>query len=192
MTRDPIGYAGGINLYAYTGNNPVNERDPSGLLSKAECALKYEKLQSIMYNLQRTIDNYDPATDPIPHPIYRNIGGKSVFLGMTKPGSHYRNILKYQKDLRNATIEYGQKCRDNNKDGNAKIPAGVNPLLLYAPAPNVEPTPIPRTYPRFQMERHGDYSVCVSGSLVIGGSGSPVTVSDPDPIIEGFGEFAFP
>lgn len=31
LTRDPIGYAGGINLYAYTGNDPVNRADPSGL-----------------------------------------------------------------------------------------------------------------------------------------------------------------
>ena len=31
VTRDPIGYAGGINLYGYTGNNPVNEDDPDGL-----------------------------------------------------------------------------------------------------------------------------------------------------------------
>jgi len=30
LTRDPIGYAGGINLYAYTGNNPVNRADPGG------------------------------------------------------------------------------------------------------------------------------------------------------------------
>jgi len=28
---DPIGYAGGINLYAYTGNDPLNETDPMGL-----------------------------------------------------------------------------------------------------------------------------------------------------------------
>jgi RHS repeat-associated protein len=33
LTRDPIGYAGGINLYAYCGNNPVNRVDPSGCRS---------------------------------------------------------------------------------------------------------------------------------------------------------------
>jgi hypothetical protein len=30
LTRDPIGYAGGINLYAFCGNNPVNFADPWG------------------------------------------------------------------------------------------------------------------------------------------------------------------
>ncbi len=30
LNRDPIGYAGGINLYAFCGNDPVNRSDPSG------------------------------------------------------------------------------------------------------------------------------------------------------------------
>ncbi len=34
VSEDPIGLAGGINPYAYVGNDPVNGRDPSGL---SEC-----------------------------------------------------------------------------------------------------------------------------------------------------------
>ena len=35
LTRDPLGYGGGINLYSYTANDPVNELDPLGLQSPA-------------------------------------------------------------------------------------------------------------------------------------------------------------
>jgi RHS repeat-associated protein len=35
LSRDPVGYAGGANLYAYCGGDPVNGVDPSGTLTKA-------------------------------------------------------------------------------------------------------------------------------------------------------------
>ncbi|MGE0495511.1 MAG: RHS repeat-associated core domain-containing protein, partial [Vulcanimicrobiota bacterium] len=31
LSRDPISFAGGLNLYGYVGGNPVNGVDPAGL-----------------------------------------------------------------------------------------------------------------------------------------------------------------
>lgn len=36
ITRDPIGESGGFNLYGFVGNNPVNWRDPYGLVTAGE------------------------------------------------------------------------------------------------------------------------------------------------------------
>ena len=40
LRADPIGQAGGINLYTYVGNNPINETDPFALLD-AKSAYNY-------------------------------------------------------------------------------------------------------------------------------------------------------
>src|SRR5882762_2785777 len=38
LETDPIGYRGGVNLYAYVGNDPLNFTDPNGLVKDAVVA----------------------------------------------------------------------------------------------------------------------------------------------------------
>jgi uncharacterized protein RhaS with RHS repeats len=40
LARDPIGEEGGINLYGYVGNNPINYIHPDGLLPLTACCAK--------------------------------------------------------------------------------------------------------------------------------------------------------
>lgn len=43
ISEDPIGLEGGLNLYAYVGNNPMNALDPSGLCIRRDGASQSDK-----------------------------------------------------------------------------------------------------------------------------------------------------
>jgi len=65
LTRDPIGFEGGINLYAYVGNGVVTTADPQGLHNKDKCfeavAKARELARKIEEHLQKIRDNLPPV-----------------------------------------------------------------------------------------------------------------------------------
>ena len=67
IQKDPIGFDGGdVNLFAYTGNNPVNRKDPSGLYwgcIKSLVLLNYHgaELDPIMKRIMDYNDKYAEA-----------------------------------------------------------------------------------------------------------------------------------
>jgi len=72
LSRDPIEENGGINLYAYVGNNPINFADPSGLKADSERCVRCPQDCDNSYNVtipewctEATRTGRDPNGNPV-------------------------------------------------------------------------------------------------------------------------------
>ena len=85
LTRDPIGYAGGANLYGFCGGNPVNEMDPNGT------------------------QNAPPPADPEPEKTGRGDGDEGeLFLPQILIDAREEDKEKEARESRNKTGNLGR------------------------------------------------------------------------------------
>jgi RHS repeat-associated protein len=132
MTRDPIGYEGGLNLYGFVGNNPTNYLDPFG----------HE------YN---PYFDYDPAGQAVGNAM-RDVAGAVTY--MMKPVDAimdsplwYSPYLPGERDI----LLYPEEFQDF-------VFSVVDTILMGATAgmdPTISTVPLPKVPPRVPCRTQG-------------------------------------
>jgi len=128
VTRDPIGYAGGINLYGYTGNNPNNRSDRSGLSQDDPVAEYWNSLGRVLQPKFEQVQNVARGWDS----AVGILGDWVVGVGPNRRTYGPNSTQSQQMCNSHAGDQIRSRLRRGANHGNVSTPgAAVNTLMQF-------------------------------------------------------------